>query len=287
MSFELVEPTTLDEALGYLDPDDASIRAVSGGTALSLMLQSRIFQPQRLVSLRRIQGDVRGVRVASDGSLEIGALTTLSELERSPVVALTVPVVHDALHALSNVRIRNVATVGGHLAHADPHMDLPPILITLGAFVRVASLRGERTIAIADLIVGYYETALAADELITALVIPAQPLGVRAAYAKFTALSADDWPAVGAAVWVRRENGAIAEARVAIGSATERPVRVAAAEALLVGAHDHTRNADAADIVADGIDPLADLRGSAAYKREMVRVFVRRALAQVGTEERS
>ena len=289
MSFELVEPRTLNDAVALLDPDDTAVRAIAGGTALSLMVQSHIFKPARLVSLRRLNGELRGVHVEGDGSLRIGALTTLTELERSPVLAVSAPVLSRALHTLSNVRVRNIATVGGHLAHGDPHMDLPPILVTLGARIRAVSPRGDRWIDVADLITGYYETSLAGDELIVELRIPAQPPGARAAYAKFTALSADDWPAVGVAVWVRRAGGTIAEARIAVGGATDHPTRMTAAEAtLLGGATDVQKFAAAGDAAAGEVEPLGDLRGSAPYKREMVRVHVRRALERASAmpEER-
>jgi aerobic carbon-monoxide dehydrogenase medium subunit len=182
---------------------------------------------------------------------------------------------------LSNVRVRSVATLGGHLAHGDPHMDLPPILMTLSARVRAVGRGGERWIDMNDFPVGYYQTALAKDELIAEVEVPPQPAGVRTWYAKYTALSADDWPTVGVAVWYRVESDRIAEARVAVSAATERPLRVAAAEASLVGASPvPDAFARAADAAAADVEPLADIRGSAAYKREMVRVHVRRALAQ-------
>jgi len=280
MSFELLEPATLAEAVGLLDPEDSTgVRAIAGGTALSLLLQLRVFRPTRLVSLRRLDGELRGVHVDADGSLRIGALTTLTELERSPVLAVSEPVLSRALHTLSNVRVRNIATVGGHLAHADPHMDLPPILVTLGARVRAVSPRGERWIDVADLITGYYETSLGGDELIAELHVPAQPPGARAAYAKFTALSADDWPAVGVAVWLRREDARIAEARIVVGGATDHPTRMSAAEAALCGTLGDPRAfAAAGDAAAGEVETLGDLRGSVPYKREMVRVHVRRAL---------
>jgi aerobic carbon-monoxide dehydrogenase medium subunit len=290
MSFELVEPATLAEAVGFLDPDDGGIRAIAGGTALSLMVQSHIFKPTRLVSLRKLDGDVRGVHVEADGSLLIGAMTTLTELERSPVLAISEPVLSRALHTLSNVRVRNVATLGGHLAHGDPHMDLPPIMVTLGARVRAVSPRGGRWIDVADLITGYYETSLAGDELITEIHIPAQPSGSRAAYAKFTALSADDWPSVGVAVWVRREGDTIAEARIAVGGATDHPTRMTSAEDAITGSAPTAKTlADAGDAAAAEVEPIGDLRGSGPYKREMVRVHVRRALERVtaAPEERS
>ncbi|MGD0052203.1 MAG: xanthine dehydrogenase family protein subunit M [Vulcanimicrobiaceae bacterium] len=286
--FELLEPASLDEALAALDPSDPQVRALAGGTALILMMKSRVFRPQRLVSLRRLDGALRGVRVDDDGTLRIGALVTLSQLERSPLVARVAPVVTSALRTLSNVRIRNVATLGGHLAHGDPHMDLPPILLALGARVRASSPAGERWIELADLIVGYYETALRGDELITEVAIPPPAAGTRTHYAKFTALSADDWPAVGVAVAFRRENGALREPRVAVSAATARPMRLAAAEAVLVRGGGSQLFAQAADAAADEVETLGDLRGSAAYKREMVRVHVRRALqaADTATEGR-
>ena len=273
--FELLEPATVDEAVALLDPD---VRAIAGGTALVPMMKARLFQPTRLVSLRRLDGAMRGVR-DQDGGLRIGALTTLTELEQSSRVRAAAPVMSRALGTLSNVRIRNVATLGGHLAHGDPHMDLPPVLMTLGARVRAVSRRGERWIDVNDLVLGYYQTAIAADELIADVHVPAQPADARTWYEKFTALSADDWPTVGVAVWYRAAGGRIAEARVAVSAATERPVRVLSAEAILTGAAlDEATFRKAADAAADAVEPLADIRGSAAYKREMVRVHVRRAL---------
>jgi len=276
--FELLEPATLDEAIGLLDPDDPGVRVIAGATALVPMMKARLFRPTRLVSLRRLDGALRGVR-AETGGLRIGALTTLTELEQSAQVRAAAPVVSRTLRTLSNVRIRNIATLGGHLAHGDPHMDLPPVLMTLGARVRAVGRRGERWITVDDLILGYYRTALAADELVADLHVPTQPADARAWYEKFTALSADDWPAVGVAVWYRTAGSRITEARVAVGAATERPVRIAAAEAILTGeAVGNETFRRAADAAAEGVDPLADIRGSAAYKREMVRVHVRRAL---------
>ncbi|MBI4888316.1 MAG: xanthine dehydrogenase family protein subunit M [Acidobacteria bacterium] len=277
--FELVEPATLDEAVALLDPDDSAVRAVAGATALILMMKARLFRPSRLVSLRRLQGTLRGVHDEPAGGLRIGALTTLTDLERSDRVRAAAPVVSRALRTLSNVRVRNVATLGGHLAHGDPHMDLPPILMTLGARVRVVSRRGDRWIEMQDLVRGYYVTSIANDELIADVHLPAQPADAHTWYEKFTALSADDWPTVGVAVWYRTGAGRITDARLAVGAATERPMRLAAAEASLIGAAaDPASFARAADAAADAIEPLADIRGSAAYKREMVRVHVRRAL---------
>jgi carbon-monoxide dehydrogenase medium subunit len=259
------------------------MRAIAGGTALMLMMKARLFQPARLVSLRRLNGQLRGIRDDGHGGLRIGAMTTLSEMERSPEIAARFPVVARALRTLSNVRIRNVATIGGHLAHGDPHMDLPPILITLGGRVRAVSRRGERWIDLEDLFVGYYQVAVERDELIVEVELPPTPEASRTAYVKYSALCADDWPAVGVAVRYRLDGDRITDCRLAVSAATERPVRVAGAEAALAGeAPTPQAFARAADAASDEVEPLGDIRGSAAYKREMVRVHVRRALTLAG-----
>jgi len=151
--------------------------------------------------------------------------------------------------------------------------------MTLGAKVSAVSPRGRRWIDICDLFTGYYETSLIKDELITSVEIAGQPPGVYCWYEKFTARSADDWPTVGVAVRYIVDSGVIRDPRVAVSAATERPMRSAAAEAALTNAplapHVLSKAADAA---ADELEPIADLHGTASYKREMVRVHVRRAL---------
>ena len=204
--FALEEPASLAEALALLDPDDPEVRAIAGGTALMLMMKSGLYRPQRLVSLRRLGPALTGIHAAADGGLEIGAMVRLAEIERSAEVRTAAPVIAETLLTHSNVRVRNVATIGGNLAHGDPHMDLPPVLIALGATVRVAGVSGERVVAVEDLFTGYLETVLANNELITGVSIPSQT-GRRATYAKITARTADDWPALGLAVSVNAEDG--------------------------------------------------------------------------------
>jgi carbon-monoxide dehydrogenase medium subunit len=282
-SFDLAEPSTLEEAVSLLDSQDKTVRAIAGGTALMLMMKTRLFQPSRLVSLRRLNGDLRGIRVNESGGLRIGAMTSLAQLEYSPLLASTYPVMSRALRMLSNIRIRNVATLGGHIAHGDPHMDLPPILLTLGARISAQSKHGQRWIDVSDFFKGYYQTSLAKDELITAVDVPNQPGGVCSWYEKFTARSADDWPTVGVAVWYTVDANVITEARIALSAATDRPMRMPAAEAALANAHPTAETfSKAADAAADEVQPIADLHGSASYKREMVRVHVRRALEKAG-----
>ena len=283
--FELAEPRTLREAVTLMEASSAraSARAIAGGTALMLMMKTGVFQPTRLVSLRSVEAHYSQISTAADGALRIGALTTLSALARSPVVKAA-PVIAQTLRTLSNVRVRNVATLGGHLAHADPHMDLPPLMIALGAQVVTVAPSASRTLAVADLYVGYYETALARNELIAEVIVPSQA-GRRAAYLKVTTRSADDWPTLGIAVSLRVEGGVVLDSRIVASAATETPVRLSAAERVLRGAAitDELLK-HCGEAAASEAQLVADARGSAAYKSELLRVYaaraVRTALAQ-------
>ena len=278
--FELLEPNSLKEALGLLDPDDPSVRPVGGGTALMLMMKAGVFRPTRLISLRKIGGRLSGIKAGRDGGLTIGAMTPLAALEHSADVARVAPVITRAMRRLSNVRVRNVATVGGAIAHGDPHMDLPPVLIALGASVTVINPTGERTIKVEDLLTGYYETALEKNELIAELTIPAQGAR-RAAYIKFTAGSFEDWPALGIAVSLDADGDTVRSATVVASAATARAVRLAGAESALKGARiDDKTLARAGDAGAQEAEVISDVRGSAPYKRELIRVHVGRAVRQ-------
>ena len=274
--FELVEPATLKEAIAAIDPDDPAVRPIAGGTALMLMMKAGVFTPRRLVSLRKLDG-MSGIKTAA-GELIIGALTPLSDVEHLPDVARHAPVIPQIMKRLSNVRVRNVATVGGALAHGDPHMDLPPVAIALGARVRIAGTKGERELAVEDLLTGYYETALKANELIASLHIPAQGK-IRATYFKVTAGSADDWPALGVAVALDVDGAKIKSARVVVSAATPKATRLKSVETLLAGASINDKTLKAAgEAAAAEAEIIGDVRGSAAYKRELLRIYIGRAV---------
>ncbi len=277
--FDLAEPTSLKDAIKLLDPDDATVRPVAGGTALMLMMKAGVFHPARLVSLRRIEKQYSSIAAAA-GGLRIGAMTTLAALERSAEVKKHAPMITRTLLTLSNIRVRNVATVGGALAHGDPHMDLPPVLMALGATMTVAGPKGERSLAVEDLFAGYYETVLGKDELIAEVHVPSQDKK-KAAYFKVTTGSADDWPALGVAVVIEGDGASVKSARIVVSAATQMAMRMKTAEAVLAGARiDDKVLAKAGDAAADEAEILADVRGSVAYKRELLRVYVRRAVRQ-------
>lgn len=276
--FELLEPSSLQEAIGLLDPDDAAVRPIAGGTATLLMMKGGFLRPRRLVSLRRVEDRYSRIEAGPEGELRIGALATLSALERSAEARARVPVLAQALKTLANVRVRNVATVGGHLAHGDPHQDLPPVFVSLGARVVALGPKGERSIPAEELITGYYETVLARNELIAQVIIPGQA-SKRSVYLKCTTRSADDWPCLGVAVSMTADKSVVREASVAISAATERPVRLRAVESILRGAQvDDALLRKAGDAAVDEATLFADAQGSVAYKKQLLRVHIARAV---------
>jgi carbon-monoxide dehydrogenase medium subunit len=228
--------------------------------------------------LRRLPGQVSGIKAEPDGGLSIGALTPLTDVERAPEALRHAPVIVQTMRRLANVRVRNVATIGGNLAHGDPHMDLPPVLMALDASVAVVGRAGERSVKIEDLFAGYYETVLKRDELIVALTVPAQGAR-RAAYLKCTTGSAEDWPALGVAVSLQAEGATVRSPRVVVSAATEKAMRLRETEAALAGARaDEAALRRAGDAAAAECETVSDVRGSAAYKRELLRVYVARAV---------
>jgi carbon-monoxide dehydrogenase medium subunit len=246
-----------------------------------LMMKTGVFAPSRLVSLAKTEPRYSQVRVDSSGWLKIGAMASLSALEQSPDVAKHFPVITRTLLTLSNVRVRNVARVGGALAHGDPHMDLPPLLASLGAIARVVGRKGARDVAVQALYLGYYETVLAKDELIAEVTVP--PLnGARAAYMKCTSRSADDWPALGLALRFEvAQDNAISNPCLIVSAATDKVTRLPEAEKVLNGSNGDDKTARrAGDAAVEEVVFLSDAHGSAAYKKELLRVYLTRAVRQ-------
>jgi carbon-monoxide dehydrogenase medium subunit len=276
--FDLAEPTSLAAAIKLLDPDDPTIRPIAGGTALMLMMKAGVFNPEKLVSLRKIEAKYSSISADAKG-LKIGAMTTLGTLERSADVRKITPIISRTLLTLSNIRVRNVATVGGALAHGDPHMDLPPVLMALGATMTVIGPKGERQLAVEDLFAGYYETVLEKNELIAEIHVPAQ--GTRkGAYFKVTTGSADDWPALGVAAVIESDGKAIKTARIVASAATDKSTRLKATEALLNGKTvTDALLKEAGEAAVAESEFIADVRGSVPYKKELMKVYVRRAVS--------
>jgi carbon-monoxide dehydrogenase medium subunit len=284
-SFDVLEPRSLEETFSLLDPEDSSVRPIGGGTALMLMMKAQIYKPTRLVSLRRLNGMFSGIDLKPDRSaFRIGAMTTFSELEHSPEIARFLPVITRTMKTLANVRVRNVATVGGNLAHADPHLDLPPVWLALGAKVRVVGRKGERVMPVEDIFAGYYETTLANDDLIAELEVPVREAW-RSHYVKVTTRAAHDWPALGLTLSVLFEKGTAKDVRLVLSAAVDSPVRLNGAEKELRGAElSDAVLQRAGEAAAAEADMESDTRGSADYKQHLLRVHLKRAMQALAVE---
>ena len=283
--FQFHGPSGLEEAFALLEEHGEDARLMSGGTALVLQMKQRFSQPGQVIGLRRIPG-LSNIEETADGGVRIGALCTQRQVETSPLVAGRLPLVGQAYHHVATPRIRNMATVGGGLAHGDPNQDPPPALIALGASVVLSSANGgQRILPAEELFLDYFETDVRPGEIITGLVIPPTQSGAGAAYLKFLPRTADDYATVSvAAVITPDEAGNCRDVRIVLGSVGLTPIRATAAEDILRGQPltDENIRAAAATVQA-AVDPLDDHRGSAEYKREMAEVFTRRAIAQALT----
>ena len=270
---------SIPEAVAALQEYGDEATVIAGSTAVTIMLQQGLIEPGVIVSIGRIAGLDRIERTAEQ--LRIGALTTHREVELSADVRAALPVLSHVFGVVANVRVRNAATVGGVVAEADYASDPPAVLRALDAEVEVTGPNGERTIPIADFLLGFYETALDEAEIVTHLRVPLLPRGAGSVYEKFTTRSSEDRPCVGVAAVARLEpdGRTCAELRLAVGAAAEVPQRFEDVEAGAVGRTlDEALAAEIAAAYAERIDPLTDMRGSDWYRREMIHVWGRRAI---------
>lgn len=278
-AFQWVEPKTITEALDCLDTHNENIRMISGGTALMQMMKSGVFQPTQLISLRSITGnDDISLR---DQHLCIGAMASLSKIEKSDLVRTQCPTLINVLKRLANVRVRNSARIGGALAHGDPHMDLPPFLSCLDATVQIQSKDSKRIMPLQNLYLGYYETSLAKDELITEILIPIKS-NHHSTYLKCTTRSVDDWPALGIAADIRLNQSVIEKIRLVVGAACEIPTTLSKTESFLTGksVNDSLLN-EAENIAKTEIKPLSDELGSSEYKLHLTGIYLKRAIKMI------
>src|SRR5262245_13734310 len=280
-SVELLQPASLDEAIGCLGAHAGETKILSGGTALVIMLKNRLISPASLLSVGHLK-ELRGIHHEPGLGLRIGALATIREVELSPLVREKNPTLAQTFGKVGNVRVRNAATVGGNLSEADYASDPPCVLVALRARVKAKSVRGEREIPVTQLFKGFYETALAPDEIMTELIVPDPALGSRSAYLKYISRSSEDRPCVGMAVFVENEpDGSCKDVRLVAGAVAETPQEIESAEAVARGKRlTDSLIEEVAGAYAAGIEPLSDLRGSAWYRKQIIRVMARRAIQQ-------
>jgi aerobic carbon-monoxide dehydrogenase medium subunit len=281
VTYDYHEPESVAEALDLLARHGEDAHLVAGATAFTLLWRQGLLRPGHVIGLRRIAA--LGEITTSDGGLVIGATVTHLAIERSQEVARYCPALTRTFASVATVRVRNQATIGGNLAHADPAQDPAPMLIALGAEVIATSTAGERAIAVDEFFVDVFTTSLRPGEIVTSVRFPALAAGTRATYLKFLPRTADDYATVSVAAALRLANdGTVADVRVALGAAGPTPIRARSVEDALRSARlDAKRIADAAARVETDIEPFDDVRGSAAYKREMARVWTERALTSL------
>lgn len=282
MSFIVHRPDSVDEATAVLAQYGDDARPLAGGTAFSLLYKHGLMTPARVVCLDRVPG-LSGVEVRN-GGVWVGALTTHRAVERSDIIVTRLPALGRACGLVGSVRIRSMATLGGNLVHADPAHDPPPVLIALGAVAHIAGPRsGERDVPVESFFVDHYTTVLEPGEILTGVTVPIPGDSTNVTYLAFQPRSADDYATVSvAASLTTGADGTIEDARVVLGGCGPTPRRVSRVERALAGRKpSHSLFAEAASVIGDEIDPLDDVRGSAAYKRAMAAVWVRRALGEV------
>ena len=279
-NIKLSQPTTLDEAVSLLAKDGDQTKIIAGGTALVIMLRNHLSSPSALLSLGQLR-DLRYIRHEPGIGLRIGGLASIREAETSPLIRNKQPTLALTFGKVGNVRVRNAATVGGNLSEADYASDPPCALVALRARVKASSVRGEREIPLTEFFKGFYETALSPDEILTELIVPDLAPGTRSVYLKYVSRSSEDRPCVGVAVVLENEaDGTCKDLRLVAGAVSEIPQEFAGA-AMARGKHltDSLIEEIAVSFSSD-VEPLSDLRGSAWYRKQIIRVMARRAIQQ-------
>lgn len=276
--FEYLEPTTLDECAQMLAQHKEKARLLAGGTDLIIQMEQHKRKPEVVIYLMRVP-ELNGVRVDADGAVRIGAAATLHEIETSPVIKEKCPALAYAASTVGSIQIRNLATLGGNVCNASPAGDTLPALLVLGTQARIRSAGGERVVPLEEVFTGPGQTSLAPDELLVELIIPADAAKLSAVYYKQCVRQAMDIAVVGVGVSVRKSNGVCDDVKIALGAVAPIPFRARTAEDVVRGKKvDGSLIQQAAEKAQAEATPIDDVRGSAAFRKEMVLRLVRRGL---------
>ena len=275
--FDYVAPSSLDDAIALMVEHGSDAKLLSGGQSLIPLLKLRLAAPNVVIDLNRVPG--LAYIEERDGALSIGALAREADVERSDIVHSRYPILADTAAVVADPIVRNMATVCGNIAHADPGNDHPATMIALDAKVTARSPRGSRSIPVREFFVGLFGTVLESDEIITELRVPAPPPNSGGAYLKLER-KVGDYATAGVAVQLTLSaDGACAAAGIGLTNVGTTPIEASRAETFLLHKPiDGGTVAQAAQIAADEADPVDDRRGTAAYKRDVVRVLTARAL---------
>ena len=276
IKFDYLEPSSLDETFTLLDQHGDSARVIAGGTSLIIWMRQRLLMPKVVISVARIPNFDTITFNEHDG-LCIGAGARHRDIELSPIVKQRYPLLHETFRKVAQPRIRNMGTIGGNLAGGDPLTDPGASLIALDAEVTLASSQGQRSMPLEEFFVDYYQTALNPGELLTEIRVP-PPERPGWSHIKFTPRSIEDFATVGVALTLRARDGVCEDVRIGLNSVAPTIVHAKQAERALRGkAINDAALRNMGEVAATEVDPMDDNRGSADYKREMVKVLVRRA----------
>jgi carbon-monoxide dehydrogenase medium subunit len=273
-NFEYSAPASLKDALGLLAGDD--VKVLAGGMSLIPLMKLRLATPGQLVDIGRIP-DLNYIREDKD-TLRIGATTTHYQIESSATVRSRCPLLAEAADHIGDIQVRNMGTIGGSIAHADPAADYPASLLALETRVALVTAKGQREIPIADFFVDTFTTALEPGEIIREVIVPVEEQSVGTSYQKMLQ-PASGFAIVGVAARIRKSGGKVTMARVGVTGLSGKPFRAIGVEKALEGtagsAADVQRSAAS---VADGVDANSDLHASADYRKHLARVYTMRAL---------
>ena len=276
--FDYHAPATIEEALGLLARYGGDAKILAGGQSLMPLLNFRLSRPAALVDLNRIRA-LAYLR-EENGHLALGAMTRQRTIEFSALAATKLPLLVEATGWVGHLPIRSRGTIGGSIAHADPSAEYPAVLVALDGQVRVRGPRGERTLSAAELFQTYLTTSLHADEILTEVRLPVMPAGAGYAFEEFSRRHGD-FAIVGIAAMVVLDGVRCREARLATAGAGPVPIRLRAAEEILVrDGVGEAAIAAAAARAGEVVDPDSDIHASAAYRRNLTRVLTQRALVR-------
>jgi carbon-monoxide dehydrogenase medium subunit len=281
-NFDYLEPTTVAEACALLRHHGAEARVFAGGVQLTILMKQGLYQPKTLVNIKKIP-ELGEITFDPKAGLTIGALVTHRELETSKLVRDKFPILCEAEREVANIRVRNVGTIGGNLASGEALTDLSQIFIALDGKVKITGPAGTRDLLVEELLVDYYQTSLAEDEILTHVAVPPLSPHSGIAYIRFSSSSTVDKPSVGVAarLTVEAGNEQAQSVRIVLGCVGPTPIRARKTEALLAGKNITPESAEqAGDAASQECNPSSDLRGSEKYKRGIVRTLVKRALLQ-------
>jgi len=284
--FEYLEARTVEEACSLLSEHKGKARVIGGGTDLFLAMKDREITPEYIINLKTIPY-LDYIRYSNGEGLRIGALATLSDVESSTVIREKFPILTATVRRMAVPAIRNMATIGGNLCNAAPSADTAPPLIGLGAGVKIAGVGRERIVKLEDFFVGPGESVLETDEMLVEIQIADPPANTRDTYLKLEPRTAVDIALVGVAVVITldAQRLKVTDARIALGAVAPTPIRAYQAEEMIKGkAIDEQLMNKIAEAAAKEASPISDVRGSADYRRDMVRVLTKQALTELTTD---